>query len=148
MIPNLFSKVEIPNSVPKGMQLVINQLKKSKNKEDCLRKAYNFLSKKYIGCHIYERLFDLFVTDLNKLWSKNGGAHCTNLNYLLRVLLVKSRVLKDKDIELKLTWIYIAPHQYLKIRLGKTKFVNVDAWGAKHGIKFGDYARSFNYKLF
>jgi len=148
MIPNLFWKVKIPNSIPKDMQNVVNRLKKSKSKEDCLKKAYDILYKKYQGCHIFTRFFDLFVTDLHKLWNKNGCAHCTNLNYLLRVLLVKSGFFKDEDIKLKLTLIYISPHQYLKIMLSKNKFIHIDPWGAKHKIKLGDYANTINYKLF
>lgn len=147
MIPNLFSKAKIPKSLPKDMQDVVDDIKESKDKEDCLRKAYDVLSEKYVGCHVYERFLDLFVTDLDKLWIKDGPTHCTNLDYLLRVLLVKSGFFEDEDIELKLTLIYIFPHQYLKVKLNENKFINVDPWGAKHRIKFGNYASSFNYRI-
>lgn len=146
MIPNLFSKAKIPDPLPEGMQDVVDEIKESKEKGGCLKKAYDILYEKYVGCHIYTRFFDLFVTDLDKLWNKDGPSHCTNLDYLLRVLLVKSEFFKDEDIELKLTLIYIFPHQYLKVKLSEDKFINVDPWGAKHRIKFGDYANSFNYK--
>lgn len=147
MIPNLFSKAKIPKSLPKDMQDAVNEIKGSQSKKDCLRKAYDVLSEKYAGCHICTRFFDLFVTDLDKLWNKDGAAHCTTLDYLLRVLLVKSGFFKDENIELKLILIYIFPHQYLKIKLSEDKFINVDPWGAKHKIKFGDYASTFNYRI-
>ncbi len=149
MIPNLFWKSKIPESLPQGIQAIVHRLKKSKSKEDCLRNAYDILSKKYTGCSIFIRFFDLFVTDLDKLWQKDGGLHCTNLNYLLRVLLIKSGFFNEEDIKLKLTLIgYVSIHQYLKIRIKKNKFVNVDMWGASHGVKLGYYAYGFHYSLF
>ena len=120
IVPNFFSKAEIPAKIPKDMRLVINKLKKSKNKKDCLKQAYNVLYKKYNGCHIYVRFFDIFIKDLDKLWSKNGDSHCHSLCYLLRVLLVKSGFFNDMDIELRRTLVcYFSPHAYLKIRLNK-----------------------------
>lgn len=149
MIPNLLRKAKIPDILPRDMQIIVSELRESKNKEGCLKKAYDILIKKYTGCRIYERFFDLFITNIGRLWNKNGGLHCTNLNYLLRVLLVNSGFFKDDDIKPKFTAIrYVSLHQYLKMRLDKDKFVNVDPWGASHGIKFGDYAHGFNYKLF
>lgn len=148
MIPNLFQKAKIPKSLPKGMLVVVNRLKKSNGKEDCLKKAYYTLSKKYYGCSIFTRFFDLFVTDLDKLW-KIDQSHCTNLNYLLRVLLIKSNFFKDEDIRLNLTLIgYVSIHQYFEIRIRKNKFVNVNVWGASHGVKLGDYAHGFHYSIF
>lgn len=146
MIKNLFAKGKIPDSLPKDMQVVINKLKKSKNKEDCLKKAYDILSKKYRGYRVktYTRFFDLFQSDLNKIWAKKDFLHCTTMNYLMRILLVKSGFFKDKDTKIKfsLVW-YISPHQYLNVRLNK-KSVNIDLWGKAYGIKFGDYAHGFH----
>lgn len=146
MIPNLFWKVMIPNKLPESMQDIVTQLKKSENKEVCLRKAYNILSKKYRGCRFYTYLkfFDLFITDVNRLWKKNGCLHCTHLNYLLRVLLIKSGFFKEEDIKLKLTLIYyVSIHQYLNIRINNDKFIDVDLWGNANGIKFGYYTHGF-----
>jgi len=130
------------------MQVIVNKLKKAKSKGDCLRKAYDFLSKKYYGCSIVTKFFDLFVTDLDKLWKKNE-THCTNLNYLLRVLLIKSGFFKEEDIKPKITAIgHISIHQYLKVRINDNKFVNVDLWGASHKVKLGSYAHGFRHSLF
>lgn len=147
MIPNLFWKSKIPERLPKDMQAVVDRLKKSKGKKDCLRRAYEILSKKYKGCkfYTYRRFFDLFVTDLKKIWEKSGCLHCTHLNYLLRVMLVKSGFFKDEDIQLRLTLVYyVSVHQYLKIKIGKNDYVNVDLWGNTNGVKFGDYAHGFH----
>ena len=72
-----------------------------------------------------------------------------------RIKIVEAQIgstLKEKDIVPKysLTY-YTSPHQYLQVRIGKMKeidlendkFVNVDIWGAANGIKFGDYANGF-----
>lgn len=148
MIPNLLWKAKIPDNIPKSMQVIVNRLKKSRSKEDCLRKAYSFLSKKYYGCAVYTLPFDLFITDLYKLWDKDMS-HCTNLNYLLRVLLIKSSFFKEEDISLKLTLIgYVSVHQYLRIRIKRNKFVNVDLWGSSHDTKLGNYAHGFHYSTF
>lgn len=147
MIPNLFTKANIPNSIPKEMQIIIDKLKKSKNKEDCLKKAFDTLTKKYRGCrfYTYTKFFNLFIINLDELWKKRGCLHCTTLNYLLRVLLVKSRLFIDNDIKLKLTLVYyISIHQYLKVKINKNKSINVDLWGQAYGTKLGDYAHGFH----
>ena len=142
---------KIPEKLPKEMQLIVNKLKKSRNKYDCLRKAYYVLSRKNRGYKLrtYTRLPELFICNVNKLWKKKGFMHCTNINYLLRILLVKSGFFNEKDIKSKWTLIgYFSPHQYLKIRLNKNKFVNIDVWAKPYGIKLGDSAHGFNIPIF
>jgi len=86
----------------------------------------------------------LFIMDADKLWGMNGPLHCTNFCYLLRTLLVKSEIFKEEEVKQKLSWVYYYwPHQYLKIKLGG-EVVNIDAWGKKRGIRFGDYAKGFH----
>jgi hypothetical protein len=147
MIHNIFSKPEIPPKLPKGMEALIAKLKKSKNKKDCLKKAYSFLSNKYKGYMVktYTRLFDLFISDINKIWAKSGFLHCNNMNHLIRILLLKSGFFKDDDITLKwsLVW-YISPHQYLRVKINDNEYINVDIWGSSHGISLGDYAHGFH----
>ena len=140
MIPNLFFKVKIPQNISQGMIDVIELLKKSRDKEECLKKAYNILTTKIKGCRSYVDFFDLFITDPNKLWEKKHS-HCTNLNYLLRILLIKSGFFQEQDIKLKLTLIHhISIHQYLVVRINKDKFIDLDPWGESHGIKFGNHS--------
>jgi len=129
MIKNFFRKAEIPENIPKTMQDVVYELKKSKNNEEYLRKAYDILTKKYRGYHIrtYLRIFDLFISDVDKLWAKSGFLHCNHMNYLLRILLVKSGFFNDIRLKWTLVW-YISPHQYLKINLGK-KEIDIDIRG-------------------
>jgi len=137
---------KIPEKLPKEMQQIADKLKKSKSKEECLKKAYEILSKKYRGYkwRTYTRIHELFIGDVNKLWQKKGFMHCTNINYLLRIMLIKSGFFEDNDIRPKWTFVNFTPHQYLRIRLSKNKFVNVDIWGKPYGIKLGNHAQGFN----
>lgn len=148
MIPNFFCKEKIPDKLPEDLEEIINvELKTSKTKEECARKAYVILTEKYGGDRIktYSRIFELFACDVAKLWSRSGFLHCSHLNYLLRITLVKSGFFKDEDIQLKWTQIwYISPHQYLRVKLDDEKYVNIDVWAHVYGIKFGDYAHGFH----
>lgn len=143
---DLLLKTPIPNQLPKQMQETINELKKSLNKEDCLKHAYGILSAKYRGSRIktYTKLFNVFSKDIDKMWSQTGFLHCTNMNYLIRTLLIKSGFFNDSDITLKWTMVwYISPHQYIQVIINNKK-INIDIWGGSCGIKFGDYAHGFH----
>lgn len=156
---DLLSKTPIPNKLPKQMQETINELKTSLDKEDCLRRAYEILIAKYRSQRIktYTKLFNVFSNDIDKMWSQTGFLHCTNMNYLMRTLLIKSGFFNDSDIALKWTMVwYISPHQYIQVNMGMSpnallsrnsqnnKKINIDIWGKSYGIKFGDYARGFH----
>ena len=70
---------------------------------------------------------------------------CTQQNYVLRLLLVKSGKFKDSEIRIKWTLVaYISPHQYLQVKVGKGNWVNVDMWGSSKGVPFGDYSHGFH----
>lgn len=143
---DFFSKTSLPNLLPEEMEKVVNQLKQSLNKEDCLRKTYDILIKKYHGCHFktYLKLYEVFSSDIYKLWKKKGFMHCTNINYVMRILLIASGFFKEEDIRLKWTLIwYVSPHQYLQIKING-KWLNIDVWAYAHGIKFGDNAHGFH----
>ncbi|MEA1963504.1 MAG: hypothetical protein U9M94_04710 [Patescibacteria group bacterium] len=143
---DLFKKTSIPEQLPDKMLNVIAELKKSSNKEDCLKFAYEILNKKYRGYRVktYIKIFDIFSKDITKIWQKNGFLHCTNINYVMRTLLVKSGHFNDNEIKIKWTFVwYISPHQYLQVKINNSR-INIDIWGKVFGIKFGDYARGFH----
>jgi hypothetical protein len=143
---DFFYKTRIPEKLPIEMVGVIDDLKKFSSKEECLKNVYNFLSNKYQGNRIgtYLKLFEIFTKDISLLWKKDGFLHCTNINYLARILLTKSVIFEEGDIELKWTLIWwVSPHQYLRIRVSDSKFINMDIWAKKYGIEFGNYARGF-----
>ena len=140
MIPNLFSKQEIPKEIPEGMQKIVNKLKKCKTKEECLETAYAELTKSHSGsmCGVWRHFPTLFIRDINKLW-KTRKLACTSLSYLLRVLLIKSWQFREEDIKYKINMIWICPHLFLSANTGKM-WVNVDVWGKAAGVPFGECA--------
>lgn len=143
----LLNKRPIPKDLPQEIRDVVEKLRRCKTKEECLKKAYDIITQRFYGERIktYLRLPEAFISDPSKLWKKKGFLHCTNQNYLLRILLVKSSHFKDEDIEQKLTHIFGSPHQYLRIKVGK-KHVNVDPWSHHYGVKFGRYQHGFVWR--
>lgn len=142
---DLFSKTPIPDVLPDEMRETISDISNSSDKKDCLKKAYGILAAKYRGYKIktYTKLFEIFLRDLAALWGRSGFLHCTNINYLLRILLVKSGFFTDDDIRLRWTLVwYISPHQYVQVKVGN-QWINVDIWAHAYGVKLGDYARGF-----
>lgn len=143
---DFFFKTPIPEKLPIEMDRIVDDLKKSASKEECLKRVYDLLSNRYQGARVqtYLKFPAIFKKDINLIWSQKGFLHCTNINYVTRTLLVKSGFFKEEDIILKWTLIwYISPHQYLKVRLAENKFINMDIWAKNYGINFGDYARGF-----
>ena len=145
MIPHLFSKKSIPRRIP-SMKKEILLLKKTKTKRECLKKAYDIITSKYRGGRVetYLRFHQLFMHDPQKLWKRKGFLHCTQQNYLLRVLLIKSGKFHDDDIQLKLTSIWGSPHQYLRVSLSERKSLDVDCWSKSFGTPLGKYMHGFN----
>jgi len=141
MIPHLFWKRKIPDKLPPGVQKIVDKLKKTKSKEQCLKQAYESVSKKYRGRKwlTFTKFWDLFRCSVKSIWGRKGFLHCTNLNYILRVLLIKSGKFKESDIKPKITFVGISIHQYLRVKINN-KYVDVDPWGEAYGIKFGKHA--------
>ena len=91
------------------------------------------------------KLFDLFNVDIDTIWSKSGFLHCTNMNYLMKILLLGSLKFDEKDIEFRWTLIHCySPHEYLRIRVRDKEWLDIDLWGKVYGIKFGSHAHGFN----
>lgn len=147
MIPNFFSKQKIPNKIPKDFELKINNFSKGCEKEEFLRESFDFVAKGWGGSrfNLFWKFFRLFEKDIFEILNSKGYLHCTTMNFLIRVMGVKSGLFKDEDFELVWTnsW-YIAPHQYLRVRIGKDKYLNVDVWNYQFGIDFGDFGSGFD----
>ncbi len=141
-IPLLFTKGKIPKKLPLEMQKEVNKLKKTKSKLECLKQAYNFIKKNFKSKRHQTviKFFRLFVTDVNKLWDytkKDKFLHCTQQNYMLRVLLIKSNKFKEQDIGV-IDGIHtgFGIHQYLIVNVGN-KWMDIDVWFSNLGIGFG-----------
>tara|TARA_Y100000310_G_C20640224_1_gene793494 strand:+ start:592 stop:1038 length:447 start_codon:yes stop_codon:yes gene_type:complete len=140
MFINLFRKGPIPEELPKSMQKVVDSLKKTKSKEECLTKAYEVISKRFHGCRLLTHLKAYLTRDLEKMWNVEKTSHCTNLNYLFYVLLIKSGKFKKEDFKLRWSLVFsIAPHQYFEIKMSKEGVVYADPFGGTYGMKLGNY---------
>lgn len=147
MIPNLLNKILIPNHIPKELDDKIKEFSKSKNKEFFLKKSFFYIVNNWSGSRINLicKFSRLYQKDLHKIIHTKGYMHCTTMNYLLRVMAVKSGLFDDKDIQIKLTnsW-YMVPHQYLEIKISDKKKVFLDPWNYQFGINYGEYGSGFD----
>lgn len=141
-------KCPIPGRLPAGMEKTIERLKGQAGgeREKFLHLVYEELPKKYKSYRLrtYTRFWQAFDYDLEKIWNRGGFLHCNLMNYLMRVMLVKSGLFRDEEIELKHTHVwYCSLHQYLRVHLSKDHYVNVDVWGAWFKKGIGQYAHGF-----
>jgi len=147
MIPNLFSKEPIPEKIPKDMEKKIKEFVKGKNKEEFLKESFFYLASRYSGSRInfVLKFGRLFEKNIFAIWSYRTYVHCTTMNYIFRIMLVKSGLFKDDDITLKLTnsW-YVMVHQYLDIQFSENKHVTLDPWNYPFGIDYGKYGHGFS----
>ena len=114
-IPNLFNKEPLPEKLPAGLAEAVEKVKMVQNKKAALGTAYDILTSKYRGYRFmtYLKLWRVWETDLDKIWQRSGFLHCTTINYLLRILLIKSGWFKEDDIRFGFAMIwYISIHQY------------------------------------
>lgn len=149
IIPNFFTKEPITEITNSALIQAIDTVKKSSSKKEALENAYQQITTRYRGYRFltYTLFWRIFESDPNKLWNRKKFLHCTQQNFLLRTLLVKSGWFTEDDIELgfSLVW-YFSPHQYLKIKNNSTNYTAVDPWTHHFGVPMGYYAGGFGYK--
>ncbi len=133
--------------MPNTFEEAVNILKTCNNKEECVEKAYELVTRKYRGYRIktYTNLFSIFLNDIEKLWRRTGFMHCTQINSVIEQLLIASGHFTNGDIRKRWTQIWLfSPHQFLQIQINNNKWINVDAWSHPFGISLGDYAHGFH----
>jgi hypothetical protein len=143
----LLGKSKLPKEYGNGLDKIVTKLRKLKTREEVLNEAYQIIVKRYYGKRLYThlKLFSAFSNGIQDLWNRSGFMHCSNQNYLLTFLLIKSGKFKADDIKPKWTLYWgVSPHQYLKVRIDHNKIVNVDTWSANYGIRLGDYAHGLH----
>lgn len=142
----LFRKNKLPQELNKEIEPELVEVKNKQTKEEALTYAYNVITTKYHGGKTLTltKFFDIFSSGVEDLWNRSGFLHCTNQNYLLSLLLVKSGHFNEEDIKPKWTLLWgFSPHQYLQVKVAGNKVVAVDAWSASYGIKLGEHAKWF-----
>lgn len=141
MIPHLFKKLPIPTITSSGMQEAIALVASSQSQEEALERAFGVITTRYEGYrfHTYIFFWKAFQRNPNNIWDRTGFLHCTHLNYLLRILLVKSGWFTDHDIGIKLTNVYYySIHQCLTLKIGDST-IALDPWGHVFGVPLGQY---------
>jgi hypothetical protein len=125
-----FSKSPLPEAIPKEFEKKINDIrKKSKGKEDFLKKSLDFVSGRcMIGTFkCYTEMNKLFWNDIESIYAERGYLPCTSQNHMLRMMLVRSGLFSDKDITQHCTFVDFNVHQYLKVKVGKN-IIKADPW--------------------
>ena len=148
VIPNLFYKKSLPESVPKELQNAVSKVKRAKTRREALKIAYKIITSKYFGAVVptYTKFTRLFGWDIKSVWKEKGYMHCTKHNYIMRFLLVKSGWFKERDIKQKVIRLcYASPHQYLQVRVNGA-WVDVDCWGKSYDVPFGRHSTCENFK--
>ena len=147
MILQMFFNFGFPQEIPKDMEKVINHVKKFKSKRQAIEYVWKYIGEKYhpyCGFTTYTRFYELLSTDMTTLWDSER-THCTKLNYLIRIILIKSGHFKESDFKINWTLVWwFSPHQFMKIKLSKNNYIIVDGWGYSHRIRLNEYARGFN----
>lgn len=146
MTSNLFKKAKLPDDVPFSLQKQILIVANTSSKEEALEVAYKIIIDRYRGNRIqtWLNIKKGVQKDIHTIWAQKGFYQCTTQNYLLRLLLVKSKHFKDEEIEQKLSFIwYFSLHQYLKVKISDKKYTFVDPWSNVYGVPFGQYAHGF-----
>lgn len=148
MIPNLFTKQAITGKIPEILENKISEiLKISKDKVEFLKNSFFYIvwNRSWSRCNLIYKFDRLFEKNISKIIDSKWYLHCTTMNFLLRIMAVRSGLFKDEDIKLKLTNSrYIAPHQYLKIRLSEDEIINLDPWNYQFWIDYGKYWSGFD----
>jgi len=147
----LFRKTTLPRDISGEICKELIQLQKTSTKDQYLKEAYHLITTRYESGRLNTilKINGLLSSGVQDLWNRSGFVHCTNQNYLLSLLLIKGGRFKESDIKLKWTLIsYFSPHQYLRIRIGANRWVNVDCWARHYGVSYGEYAHGFNTTLF
>ncbi|OYT31462.1 hypothetical protein DRJ22_02085 [Candidatus Woesearchaeota archaeon] len=143
-IPFFLKKGEIPKNLPSGLEKEVKILSKTKSKLECLKKAFKFICDNFYGKSIlfFLKFPRLFVADVFKLWNfrfgvGDGFLHCTQHNFLLRILLIKSKKFSEEDIRL-IDYVRrpFGFHQLLQVNVGG-RWIDVDTYFFHSGFSFG-----------
>ncbi len=128
------------------MEEVAIALRQTQSRTECLRLAYDLLTERYHGDRLktYTHFYEFFPRSLAEVWSRRGFLHCTNINWILRTLLIASGHFLAADLRTRWTLIWwFSPHQYLRVRLEDGTWMAIDVWAQRYGVGFGDYAHGF-----
>ena len=149
VLPLFFSQDQIPEIENPELLKAIAMVKSSPNLEAAMKRATDILAAKYSANRVFTYLLypKIWETNPDKLWQRSGFMHCTQQNFLWRILVTKSGWLRDSQVRLGFSQVwYLAPHQYLVVYLAGDKKLAIDPWSMQMGAKFGEYSSGFGFK--
>lgn len=152
LIPHLgFTKDVLPENIPLAWQKEVDLLKaKASSPNEFLFLTYNFLGQKYSyqswpffrRFKVFTNFSTLFIS-LDDLYLRSGFMHCSQLNFLLRLFLVKSGFFKEEDIRLQHVFVNFFIHQYAQVRIDN-EWLDVDIFEYSSGLKIGQHLKTFS----
>ncbi len=138
-------KEPLPARIPKQLEDAIAQMEsQSKTPYEYIKQCSHYLLSQNHGGRFATviRVQSLFERDVRTLLSRRGFMHCTQLNHLMRILLVRSKFFTDDDIRLQHTFVNFNIHQYLQVRVAG-QWYDVDLAGDWMGVPLGRHAWGF-----
>ncbi len=145
LVPHYFQKEPISQITNRNLLHHINQIKSLPTAQDAINYALEVLATKYESKSFESVIYlhKLFDRDPNKLWTRSGFMHCTQQNYLLRILLVKGNKIADQNIQLGYSYVWhVSPHQFLIVHY-KGQDIALDPWNYGRGANVGKFATGF-----
>ena len=125
-----------PKELPGQVRDAVAYLEsKATDQQSYLQAVYDLVMKKTLDQWRHSRfkaatrIRRLAVKDLKEIWLTQDFIYCGPINFVVFVLLVKSKYFTDKDIKVKHVFLNFVPHQYLQVKVGK-KWVDVDPAGS------------------
>jgi len=138
--PNYFRRY-IPKINDKGVQKVLNRLKKIKDKEKFVRAVFDFV----LENSYYQRFWIIIyahrvpLKNIKKIVETKGYLPCNVQNLFIETLLVRSGKFKQEEIKHEYDLINFILHQYLVINVNG-KRIELDPWGYRLGKQYGRHA--------
>lgn len=142
-IPHLgFRKESLPAELPSDFSAEISRLNAEATDDmDFLKRTFEFVTSRYYGSRPMT-IFYFWRAFQNPINHAPGFLPCTSMNYLIRLILVKSGRFQDEDIQVRVIPLNFFIHQYLKIRVGDT-WIDVDPWSAFLRVPLGEKSAIF-----
>jgi len=131
-----FGGFKPPKELPEELREAVAYLEsKSADQQSYLQAVYGLVMKKtfeqwrHSRFKAATRLHRLAIKDLKEIWLTRDFIYCGPINFVVFVLLVKSKYFTEKDIKVKHVFLNFVPHQYLQVKVGG-KWVDVDPAGS------------------
>ncbi len=129
----------MPERVTEEWKRKIKELdKKAKTDLEFVKLAYEYITGRFYVSRLLS-LLRVYYAWRDPFSFEVGHVQCTILNYLLRMMLVRSGRFKEEDIRVETVPFNMWVHQYLELNVNN-ELIYVDPGGKSLGRKFGERA--------